>query len=191
VRALLSAGALSLAFTLFLTPLFIRLFVRLGWGQFIRDDGPQSHHVKRGTPTMGGIVFILGTVVSYFAATLLISNETPTATGLLVLFMMVGLGLVGFLDDFLKTRKKQSLGLGGWAKVAGQTAVAAGFALLAINFPNDEGVTPAPSTTTRRPAQSECQLVRASRRPLAASDRLIAAATRSRRCRRRRRRTCP
>ncbi|GAA1525002.1 phospho-N-acetylmuramoyl-pentapeptide-transferase [Agromyces terreus] len=143
MRALLSAGALSLAFTLFLTPLFIRLFVRLGWGQFIRDDGPQSHHVKRGTPTMGGIVFILGTIFGYFVATLLLSNERPTATGLLVLFMMVGLGLVGFLDDFLKTRKKQSLGLGGWAKVAGQTAVAAAFALLAINFPNAEGVTPA------------------------------------------------
>ena len=63
VRALLTAGALSLAFTLFLTPLFIRLFTRLGWGQFIRDDGPKSHHVKRGTPTMGGIIFILGSAL--------------------------------------------------------------------------------------------------------------------------------
>ena len=57
--------------------------------------------------------------------------------------MMVGLGLVGFLDDFLKTRKKQSLGLGGWAKIAGQTIVAAAFALLALQFPNEEGATPA------------------------------------------------
>jgi phospho-N-acetylmuramoyl-pentapeptide-transferase len=105
VRALLTAGALSLSFTLFLTPLFIRLFTRLGWGQFIRDDGPKTHHVKRGTPTMGGIIFILGTLFGYFAATLLI-GDGPTASGLLVLFMMVGLGLVGFLDDFLKTRKK-------------------------------------------------------------------------------------
>ena len=123
MRALLTAGALSLAFTLFLTPLFIRLFVRLGWGQFIRDDGPQSHHVKRGTPTMGGIIFILGTLFGYFGATLL-SGEGATASGLLVLLMMVGLGVVGFVDDFLKTRKKQSLGLGGWAKVAGQLIVA-------------------------------------------------------------------
>lgn len=143
MRALLTAGALSLAFTLFLTPLFIRLFTRIGWGQFIRDDGPQSHHVKRGTPTMGGIIFILGTLFGYFVATLLVSNEKPTASGLLVLFMMVGLGLVGFVDDFLKTRKKQSLGLGGWAKVAGQVIVAALFALLALQFPNDRGVTPA------------------------------------------------
>lgn len=143
MRALLSAGALSLAFTLFLTPLFIRLFTRIGWGQFIRDDGPQSHHVKRGTPTMGGIIFILGTLFGYFTATLLISNEPPTASGLLVLFMMVGLGVVGFIDDFLKTRKKQSLGLGGWAKVVGQIVVAGVFALLALQFPNDRGATPA------------------------------------------------
>ncbi|WP_350346863.1 phospho-N-acetylmuramoyl-pentapeptide-transferase [Agromyces sp. G08B096] len=143
MRALLTAGALSLAFTLFLTPLFIRLFTKLGWGQFIRDDGPQSHHVKRGTPTMGGIIFILGTLFGYFTATLLVSNERPTASGLLVLLMMVGLGIVGFIDDFLKTRKKQSLGLGGWAKVAGQVVVAGVFALLALQFPNQQGETPA------------------------------------------------
>ena len=58
--------------------------------------------------------------------------------------MMVGLGIVGFIDDFLKVRKKRSLGLGGWAKVAGQLIVATVFALLAINFPNDRaGSTPA------------------------------------------------
>ncbi|KZE95490.1 Phospho-N-acetylmuramoyl-pentapeptide-transferase [Agromyces sp. NDB4Y10] len=142
MRALLTAGALSLSFTLFLTPLFIRLFTRLGWGQFIRDDGPQTHHVKRGTPTMGGIIFILGTLFGYFSATLII-GDGPTASGLLVLFMMVGLGIVGFVDDFLKTRKKQSLGLGGWAKIAGQTLVAAAFALLALQFPNEQGATPA------------------------------------------------
>ncbi|MFK4729442.1 phospho-N-acetylmuramoyl-pentapeptide-transferase [Agromyces mediolanus] len=142
MRALLTAGALSLAFTLFLTPVFIRLFTRLGWGQFIRDDGPQSHHVKRGTPTMGGIIFILGTLFGYFGATLL-SGEGATASALLVLFMMVGLGVVGFIDDFLKTRKKQSLGLGGWAKVAGQVVVAGTFALLALQFPNAQGTTPA------------------------------------------------
>ncbi|GAA2022249.1 phospho-N-acetylmuramoyl-pentapeptide-transferase [Agromyces tropicus] len=142
MRALLTAGALSLSFTLFLTPLFIRLFTRLGWGQFIRDDGPKTHHVKRGTPTMGGIIFILGTLFGYFVAIFLV-GDGPTASGLLVLFMMVGLGLVGFVDDFLKTRKKQSLGLGGWAKIAGQTVVAAVFALLALQFPNEQGATPA------------------------------------------------
>ena len=61
--ALLVAAGFSLFLTLFTTPLFIRLFKRIGWGQFIRDDGPQTHHAKRGTPTMGGIVFIVGSVL--------------------------------------------------------------------------------------------------------------------------------
>ena len=81
----------SLLFTLFLTPLFIRLFHRLQWGQFIRDDGPVSHHAKRGTATMGGVVFILASVVGYFAGHL--NNlRNITVSGLLVLFLMVGLG---------------------------------------------------------------------------------------------------
>ncbi|MFC5930150.1 phospho-N-acetylmuramoyl-pentapeptide-transferase [Cryobacterium melibiosiphilum] len=142
MRALLMAGAFSLCFTLFLTPLFIRLFKKLGWGQFIRDDGPKSHHAKRGTATMGGIILILGTVLSFFAAKLL-AGEPITATPLLVLFMMVGLGLVGFLDDFLKTRNQRSLGLGGWQKIAGQVIVAGVFAYLSLQFPNQNGLTPA------------------------------------------------
>ncbi len=89
--ALLLAGGFALAFTLFLTPLFIRLFRHLGWGQFIRDDGPQSHHVKRGTPTMGGIIFILGAVIGYFVGHL-IAQEPITLNGLLVIYLMVGLG---------------------------------------------------------------------------------------------------
>ena len=136
------AGAFSLVFTLSLTPLFIRLFHKLGWGQFIRDDGPQSHHAKRGTATMGGIILILGTVVSYFSAMWITGTHIPISP-LLVLFMMVGLGLVGFIDDFLKTRNQRSLGLGGWAKITGQVLVAGTFAVLAIQFPNANGVTPA------------------------------------------------
>ncbi|MGO4102323.1 phospho-N-acetylmuramoyl-pentapeptide-transferase [Leifsonia sp. YAF41] len=142
MRALLIAGALSLAFTLFLTPLFIRLFHKIGWGQFIRDDGPQSHHAKRGTATMGGIIIILGAVISYFTAMWVTGSHIP-ASPLLVLFMMVGLGLVGFVDDFLKTRKQRSLGLGGWQKIIGQVIVAGTFAWLSLQFPNKHGVTPA------------------------------------------------
>ncbi|MEV8212155.1 phospho-N-acetylmuramoyl-pentapeptide-transferase [Leifsonia sp. NPDC077715] len=142
MRALLTSGALSMAFTLFLTPLFIRLFRRLQWGQFIRDDGPQSHHAKRGTATMGGIVVILGTLFGYFTALLLTGDET-SVSALLVLFLMVGLGIVGFIDDFLKTRRERSLGLTGWAKVAGQVVVATVWAFLAIRFPNGNDYTPA------------------------------------------------
>jgi phospho-N-acetylmuramoyl-pentapeptide-transferase len=126
-----------------LTPVFVKLFHRLGWGQFIRDDGPQSHHAKRGTATMGGIVIILATLVGYFVAVLLNGGDGLSASPLLVLLMMVGLGIVGFIDDFLKTRKQRSLGLGGWSKIVGQVVVATVFGILAINFPSQEGVTPA------------------------------------------------
>jgi phospho-N-acetylmuramoyl-pentapeptide-transferase len=134
VQSLLTGAVVSLLFTLFLTPLFIRLFHRLQWGQFIRDDGPVSHHAKRGTATMGGVVFILAAVVGYFAGHL--NNvRAITVSGLLVLFLMVGLGVVGFVDDYLKTRNQRSLGLTGWAKIAGQVIVATIFALLVLQFP--------------------------------------------------------
>jgi phospho-N-acetylmuramoyl-pentapeptide-transferase len=145
MNALLAGGAISLVFTLLTTPLFIRLFGRLGWGQFIRDDGPQSHHTKRGTPTMGGIVFIIGSIVGYVIGHL-VFHAPFTLVGWLVIFLMVGLGFVGFIDDFLKVRKQRSLGLGGWAKIAGQVIVASVFAVLALNFPNKQGMTPAGSS---------------------------------------------
>lgn len=138
--ALLLAGGIAMVFTLTLTPLFIKLFNILGWGQFIRDDGPQSHHAKRGTPTMGGIVFIIGAVVGYFAGHL-IYGQPVTRVAFLVLFMLVGMGLVGFVDDFLKTRKQRSLGLGGWAKIGGQVIVASIFAVLALTSPDENGST--------------------------------------------------
>ena len=142
MRALLLAGAASMAFTLFLTPVFIWLFRKWNWGQFIRDDGPESHHTKRGTPTMGGLVIILASTTGYFAGKLL-NGETPSISALLVILAMVGLGLVGFIDDFIKTQKQRSLGLGGWAKIAGQALVALVFAAFAFGSPNAQGVTPA------------------------------------------------
>lgn len=140
--ALLLAGAFALAFTLLLTPLFIRLFERLGWGQFIRDDGPQSHHTKRGTPTMGGIIIVVGAVLGYFFGHI-VTGDPITVSAMLVLLLMVGLAIVGFIDDFTKTRQQRSLGLGGWAKIAGQAVVATVFAVLALNFPDARGLTPA------------------------------------------------
>ncbi len=139
---LLIGGAFSLAFTLFTMPLFVRVFRRLGWGQFIRDDGPQSHHSKKGTPTMGGIVILVGAGLGYVVGHL--AADVPfTRVGALVLGMMFGLGIVGFLDDFLKTRNQRSLGLGGWAKVAGQLVVGTIFALLALDAPDENELTAA------------------------------------------------
>ncbi len=144
MRAILVAGAIGMVFTLFLTPAFIWLFKRLQWGQFIRDDGPQTHHTKRGTPTMGGIVIILGAVIGYFISKA-VNFEVPAVSAYLALFMMVGLGLVGFVDDYIKTHKQRSLGLSGWAKMAGQAIVSLVFTWFALRTPNEEGLLPASS----------------------------------------------
>ena len=142
MRAVLIAGVVSLVIALLGTPLFIRFLVRKGYGQFIRDDGPTSHHTKRGTPTMGGAVIIAASLLAYGIAHLV--TMTPvTVSGLLVLFLMGGLGLVGFLDDYIKITKQRSLGLRSGEKLAGQTLVAVIFAILALQFPNDAFRTPA------------------------------------------------
>ncbi|MEY2737536.1 MAG: hypothetical protein RL683_654 [Actinomycetota bacterium] len=73
------AGGIAMAFTLFTTPFFIWLFRKIGWGQFIRDDGPQTHHTKRGTPTMGGIAIIIGTLLGVFGGKL-INGETVSVS---------------------------------------------------------------------------------------------------------------
>src|SRR5882762_1498796 len=111
---------------LFGTPLLIKLLARKGYGQYIRDDGPKEHHSKRGTPTMGGIAFILATLIAY-AVTKVITSERPTISGVLVLFLFTGMGLVGFLDDYIKIVKQRSLGLRAKAKMAGQLIVGIAF----------------------------------------------------------------
>ncbi|MGO1538987.1 MAG: phospho-N-acetylmuramoyl-pentapeptide-transferase [Leucobacter sp.] len=140
--ALLIAGGLSMLYSLLLTPLFIRGFHKLQWGQFIREDGPQSHLSRRGTPTMGGIIFLSGTVLSYFIAKLAM-GEVPSVSAMLVLLLAVGCGLIGFIDDYLKVRKQQSLGLGGWSKIAGTVGISVLFGVLALQFPSNDGLTPA------------------------------------------------
>jgi phospho-N-acetylmuramoyl-pentapeptide-transferase len=142
VIALLVGAGFSLLFSLFLTPLFARAFRRFGWTQFIRDDGPEAHHAKRGTPTMGGLIFIVGSVLGYFIGHLVIHYPVSRG-GVLVLAMMIGLGLVGFLDDFLKTRRQNSAGLSGWLKILGQVIVGTVFALIVILLPDAYGEPPA------------------------------------------------
>jgi len=132
----------ALIVSLFGTPVAIRLLVRNGYGQLIREDGPTSHHVKRGTPTMGGAVIILGTVTAYGFAHLA-TWTPPTMSGLLILFLMSGLGLVGLIDDRIKIVKQRSLGLRTKTKLAGQTVVAITFSVLALQFPDDRGIEPA------------------------------------------------
>jgi phospho-N-acetylmuramoyl-pentapeptide-transferase len=154
MRAVLFAAGTSLVLTLLLTPVFIRLLVRQGYGQFIRDDGPTTHHTKRGTPTMGGAVVIATVLLGYFVAHL-VTLQPPTYSALLVLYLMAGLGLVGFLDDWTKIRKQRSLGLRPWQKLLGQSLVSVSFAVLALQRPDDNDRTPASTpSTSRSPAPS-------------------------------------
>jgi len=142
VKTIVFAGGLALLGTLLGTRLAIQFLVKKGYGQLIRDDGPTSHHVKRGTPTMGGLVIIAAVLVAYFGSHLL-TWTGPSASALLILFLFTGLGAVGFLDDWLKIRNQRSLGLRSKAKIAGQSLVAIIFALLSLQFPDERGITPA------------------------------------------------
>lgn len=138
----LFAATFSLILALLGTPMLIRLLVKRGYGQFIRDDGPTSHHTKRGTPTMGGLVIIGASLLAYALAHLAVWSPV-TPSGLLVLFLMTGLGIVGFLDDYIKISKQRSLGLNSKQKLAGQILVAVIFSVLALRFPDERGITPA------------------------------------------------
>ncbi|MCC3290714.1 MULTISPECIES: phospho-N-acetylmuramoyl-pentapeptide-transferase [unclassified Arthrobacter] len=146
--SLLVGSSLALVFAFAGTPLFIRFLVRKGYGQFVRDDGPTSHHTKRGTPTMGGAVIVASVVAAYFLTHLIsgmlgFGSFSPTASGLLVLLLTVGMGMVGFIDDYTKISKQRSLGLNAKAKIILQAVVGITFAVLALQFPNEQGRTPA------------------------------------------------
>jgi phospho-N-acetylmuramoyl-pentapeptide-transferase len=138
--AILIAGGIALLGTLLGTRLAITVLVAKGYGQLIRDDGPTSHHTKRGTPTMGGTVIILSVIVGYAVAKLA-TGFVPSASALLLLFLVCGLGAIGFLDDYIKISKQRSLGLRSKAKFIGQVVVGLVFALVAIGMPDESGRT--------------------------------------------------
>lgn len=141
MRQILISGAVSLFFALFGTPILIRLLAKVGYGQIIRDDGPSSHHTKRGTPTMGGLVIIFAAIAGYFISHG-ITQTAITASALLVIGLFVGLGFVGFLDDWLKVSREKSLGLKGRQKIVGQVLIAATFGYFGIKFADSDGLTP-------------------------------------------------
>ncbi|WP_138843565.1 phospho-N-acetylmuramoyl-pentapeptide-transferase [Rhodococcus pyridinivorans] len=146
MRQILFAAGIALAVSILLTPLLIKMFSRQGFGQEIRVEGPQSHQSKRGTPTMGGVAILAGLWAGYWGSHLIGTGydaEGPTASGLLVLGLTTALGGVGFLDDFIKIRKQRNLGLNKTAKLVGQLVVAVGFGILALQFRNADGLTPA------------------------------------------------
>ncbi len=133
MKALLVAGGVALVLSLVGTPVLIRWLHARGIGQQIREDGPEGHVTKAGTPTMGGLMIVVGAVGGYLVAHLL-AGAVFTRGGLLVAFAVGGAGLVGLADDWIKVRHQRSLGLNKRAKVAGQLAVAGIFAVLAIEW---------------------------------------------------------
>lgn len=109
--ALILGAGIALVLTMVAMPLYIKLLTAKQYGQVVRDDGPNSHAVKSGTPTMGGVVFVLAVFVAYFATHGILalmgrSSSGITASGLLALLLFGGMGLVGFLDDFIKIFKE-------------------------------------------------------------------------------------
>ena len=142
MKTILVAAGVSLLLALFGTPAAIKLFRRRGYGQLIREEGPAAHKTKRGTPTMGGAVIVVATLVGYLVGHV-VTNDPISASGLLVLFLMAGLGLVGFIDDFIKIYKQTSLGLRSGAKLAGQAVVGALFAIEVLRHPDGIALSPA------------------------------------------------
>jgi phospho-N-acetylmuramoyl-pentapeptide-transferase len=142
VKTIIVAAAVSMILALFGTPAAIKVFRRHGYGQLIREEGPAAHMTKRGTPTMGGTVIVIASLVGYFVADL-ITRQPMSTSGLLVLGLMTGLGLVGFIDDFIKIYRQTSLGLRSGAKLAGQSVIGAIFAIEVLHFPDGYGLTPA------------------------------------------------
>jgi phospho-N-acetylmuramoyl-pentapeptide-transferase len=114
--------------TVLLAPVFIPFLRRLKFGQSIRDEGPQSHQIKTGTPTMGGIVFLVSIVITTFVMTGKYSEPGPETY--LMILVTVGFGLLGFLDDFIKVVMKRNLGLTSKQKLLGQIVISVIFYLI-------------------------------------------------------------
>lgn len=145
MRQILIAVAVAVTVSILLTPVLIRLFTKQGFGHQIREDGPPSHHTKRGMPSMGGVAILAGIWAGYLGAHLAglaFDGEGIGASGLLVLGLATALGGVGFIDDLIKIRRSRNLGLNKTAKTVGQITSAVLFGVLVLQFRNAAGLTP-------------------------------------------------
>lgn len=126
------AGGLALAASLVGTRYLITWLVEHRIGQPIREEGPQGHQTKAGTPTMGGIAIVVAAVIGYSVAHIR-SRVVFTRSGMLVLALVVGAAIVGFLDDWIKITRARNLGLNKRMKVLGLLSVAVAFAVLTVS----------------------------------------------------------
>lgn len=128
LERLAMAAGLTLLITLVLGPFLIPVLRILKFGQQIRQEGPQGHFKKAGTPTMGGIIFLVGII-----AGAILMSEKPTSLEMVTLVgTTLGFGLLGFMDDFIKVVMRRSLGLRAYQKLIGQFGLALILSLLAV-----------------------------------------------------------
>lgn len=118
IRELTFTAMIGFLIVIILGPIFIPMLARFKFGQTVRDEGPQSHLAKNGTPTMGGVMMIIAILITGL-------TRATISKGLIVgLICIVGFGFVGFLDDFIKIKMKRSLGLKAYQKIILQFALA-------------------------------------------------------------------
>jgi phospho-N-acetylmuramoyl-pentapeptide-transferase len=146
VRLVVLSGIISVLTVFIGTPLLIKLLLKHGYSQAIRvsteGEPYPEHEGKRGTPSMGGAAILAGIVLGY-GLTHLIWWTPPSPSALLVLYLGLGLGAVGVADDYLKIFRRRATGLRARTKLIGQAVVALTFAIMALQFPNAVGETPA------------------------------------------------
>ncbi len=130
---LLASAAIALVLTVLGTRILIDLLTSQKIGQPIREDGPQGHKVKAGTPTMGGLTFVAGAAGGYVLSDLIFGGVF-TRSGLLVMGAILAAALVGFADDWIKVSRERNLGLNKRMKLAGLLTVAIVYAVLAVNL---------------------------------------------------------
>ena len=129
--SLMTSGGVALWVAVLTTPMLIRWLVKNNIGQQIREDGPQVHIAKAGTPTVGGIGIVAAVIIGYLCAHA-VPGVTFSRSGVLVMWSIVGAALIGFADDWIKVRHRRSLGLNKRAKFGAQIGLGVSFSLLAV-----------------------------------------------------------
>lgn len=129
-NAAIYAALIAFLINLILSPILIPFLSRLKFGQYVRDDGPKSHLKKAGTPTMGGIIILISIILT----SLLFLKDNMD--GIAVLFVTVGFGIIGFVDDFIKVVMKRSLGLRAYQKIIAQLIITVFFGYYLLNLAN-------------------------------------------------------